>query len=1057
MRSRKNTMQRFHLLRGLSVWLVAALAWISLTGVSLAKEKAQEFLDALRRNGMFDVAEEYLETMSTNPSIPEETKQTVPFELGKTIIDKCESIPDVDTRLKELNKARTRFEEFLTKSPMHPLAQEAQTQMGLVSVSRGKALLEMSRKPSNASRKDSMVAEARTEFQKSQGIFDSIEKKLDAEYIKLKEELTDKLTDADKERRRTSLDNLVVARLQAATATYEHAKAYDKGSDQQKNLTKQAMDKYHILYERYRKKAVGLFAGMFEGRCLQDLGDLKRALGIYESLLLQPDDPPIFREIKGKTLALALECWTNEEQKLYDKAADEGGKWLDAVEKSKSGDDRTQYGSSIRYFTALALDKQIEALQANNANPNEVKKKVNALVSHATFLTRFKNEHRNAAKAYVGKYRKTQQEGEPTTFADARDAAKAAIDAMSVALNFVKVANQTKNQEMIAQVPEKENEIREARVSALKYCRLALDLRDEEASLDEVNVIRYQYAFLLFDSGKYADASVMGEFLARRYPKTGAVAKQSALIALQSHLAMYNHNKTTDKKFEIEHLVGIADYIAQTWPTDAEADTAWMLLADIAIREKDLSRAVEYLDKIPAESPRRSEADLKAGQALWGHYVSSSRLPEEDRPAKDILDGLVKRAQEILEKGIDRMRAGITEAVQVPYNLAAAEMTLAQIYVGANAPDKAVAVLEKPDTGVLALVRAKNPTVAVGNFPEETYKAALQSYVGVQQLDKAEAVMAELEKLVADKPDASAQLTKIYIKLGQDLEDRVKRLQEQKQLEELDKVLKGFETFLTRIKDRPDGNTFNSLNWVAETFLRLGSGLDTGDKEKLPDQAKNYYEKAVATYETMLARGKSEETFLPSPQYATGLEIRIARCRRSLGDYKAALDMLAEILKVNNKVLEAQLEAAYVYQGWAAAEKKLSYYNNAIEGGRKDKTTKMPLFWGWGKLGQMVQRDPKYDSLFHETRYNLADCHFRMALLQQSPDKEKSLQSAERDIVVTYKLAPKMGGEESFAKYNRLLKTIQAAQGKKKALGLKGLETKTPTGSESASAAPAGK
>lgn len=1055
MRCRKNMMHSRNLPRGLSVLLTAALGWSFLTGTAQAKEKVQEFLEALRRSGMYDVAEEYLETMTTNPAVPEETKQTVPFELGKTIIDKCESIADVDTRLKELNKARGRFEEFLTKSPMHPLAHEAQTQMGLVSVSRGKALIEMSRKPSNASRKDGMVAEARTEFQKAQTVFDGIEKKYETDYAKLKEELQDKLTDADKEKKRASLDNWAVSRLQAATAIYEHSKAYDKGSDQQKNLTRQAQDKFHNLYEKYRKKAIGLFAGMFEGRCFQDLGDYKRALGIYESLLLQPDDPPIFREIKGKVLALALECWTSEDQKLYDKAADEGGKWLDAVEKSKSGDDRTQYGSGIRYFTALALDKQVEALQASNGNPNEIKKKVNALVNHATFLTRFKNEHRNAAKAFVGKYRKTQKEGEPTTFADARDASKAAIDAMSVALNFNKVAKQSNNQEMLAQVSEKENEIREARVSALKYCRLALDLRDEEATEDEINVLRYQYAFLLFDSGNYPDAAVVGEFVSRRYPKS-AGAKQSALVAMEAYRALYNLTKTTDKKFEVDGLVRVAEFITATWPTDPMADNAMMLLGDIATREKDLTKAVEYFNKIPAESPRRSEADLKAGQTLWGAYATYLRLPEEDRPSKEALDTLVKQAQEILEKGIERMRSGITEAAQVTSSLMSAEVILAQIYVNAGAADKAVTMLERPDTGALAMVRAKHPTVVTGTFPEDAYKVALQSFVGAQQLDKAEAVMGELEKLVADKPDSSAQLTKIYIKLGQDLEDRVKRLQELKQLEELDKVLKGFETFLTRIKDRPEGNTFNSLNWVAETFLRLGSGLDTGDNT-LSDQAKNYYDKAVATYETMLARGKSEDSFLPSPQYATGLEIRISRCRRSLGQYKQALDMLGEILKVNNKILEAQLEAAHTYQSWAAAEKKLSYYNNAIEGGRKDKTTKVPLFWGWGKLGQMVQRDPKYDSLFHETRYNLADCHFRMALLQQSPDKEKSLQSAERDIVVTYKLAPKMGGEEQYSKYNRLLKTIQAAQGKKKALGLKDLESKKPAGTESASAAPAAK
>ena len=43
-------------------------------------------------------------------------------------------------------------------------------------------------------------------------------------------------------------------------------------------------------------------------------------------------------------------------------------------------------------------------------------------------------------------------------------------------------------------------------------------------------------------------------------------------------------------------------------------------------------------------------------------------------------------------------------------------------------------------------------------------------------------------------------------------------------------VSKGFEVFLTRISGRGlQGNTFASLNWVAETFAGLGAGF--GDQE----------------------------------------------------------------------------------------------------------------------------------------------------------------------------------------------------------------------------------
>lgn len=254
-----------------------------------------------------------------------------------------------------------------------------------------------------------MLADAQGELEQAQQRFDLLVIIFDRQYAKLKEQIAAGGPNAPNiNQRRELLDKLVIAKLQAATAAYERSKAYDKGSEQQQQLARQAQNKFHDLFERYRRKAVGLFAGMFEGRCRQDLGDLKGALGIYESLLLQPDEPPIFREIKSKTLALALECWTNEEQKLFDKAADKGGKWLEAVEKSESSEDRTQYGADIRYFTALALDRTIESLQARNASPEEIDPKRKAIVNHAKYLTRFQNEHRDQARALLAKHAKTQ-------------------------------------------------------------------------------------------------------------------------------------------------------------------------------------------------------------------------------------------------------------------------------------------------------------------------------------------------------------------------------------------------------------------------------------------------------------------------------------------------------------------------------------------------------------------------------------------------------------------------------------------------------------------------
>ena len=90
--------------------------------------------------------------------------------------------------------------------------------------------------------------------------------------------------------------------------------------------------------------------------------------------------------------------------------------------------------------------------------------------------------------------------------------------------------------------------------------------------------------------------------------------------------------------------------------------------------------------------------------------------------------------------------------------------------------------------------------------------------------------------------------------------------------------------------------------------------------------------------------------------------------------------------------------------------------------------------------------------MFHETRYNLAFCRYRMALSKRQTEKTDLLKRAETDIRVVYRQFPNMGkgmflessGKDWHDKYDALLKTIQKLLGKQ-ADGLKGLATRRKT------------
>ena len=290
--------------------------------------------------------------------------------------------------------------------------------------------------------------------------------------------------------------------------------------------------------------------------------------------------------------------------------------------------------------------------------------------------------------------------------------------------------------------------------------------------------------------------------------------------------------------------------------------------------------------------------------------------------------------------------------------------------------------------------------------------------------------MNSLETLVGSGGDAEAsrKLTQVYISLGRELQTTLERLRAEGKDDQAKKVADGFNLFLTRISRRAEGNTFNSLYWVAETFMGMAAGYDTAEPGASPE-AKGYYEEAAATYETILAKIDEDPDFAPSATSKTGLQVRLAGCHRALGDFKKAQTLLVRILLKSNMMVDAQMEAAYTYQAWGAENPEA--YMKAILGGQKAKKDgqTVNVIWGWGKIAKLVARNPNHSDIFHEARYNLALCRFKYALSRSGVQKAETLKRAQADILATERLFPKLGGPEWRTKYDSLLKAIQLEMG----------------------------
>jgi len=1005
----------------ISCWLVGAV------GRSDAAEEAWRFLEALRGRGYYDMALEYLDRMRTSPLCPDDLKEQIDYEVGITLVAGSRFAGPL--REKQLDQAHESFQRFLAEHPEHPLAATANTQLANVLVEQGRVKVEVAiRSSRSAEEKNQLMAQARKLYEQAREVFVAAEKQVYERAKGFEGKVLDPRRDAREiDERDESYRALLQARLQLAGVVHEIAKTYEPKSKEYKEILTEAANKYGQLYEKYSDYTAGLYARMQEGRAYMELGQADKAIQALKELLTLPGDDDTARMLRNQSLGLLLETYLLPEAKKYSEAIAEAEKWQ---ESARGAEESTPEGLKIHFLAGKA-----SLLFAEGLKPDDPKRRdsLKAARRHFGFVTRFPGDYQRDATSMLAHELLGGQidTGEPKTFAEAKERGDFAWGTMLIVSGKAQQAEGEEDRKKLTA------EMDEARDEALKYYHLALGLATADTPLPELNLIRFRLTYLYWISQDFYRAAMMGEFLAQRYPQSLG-ARAGAEIAVKAYRTLYclSPERKEQRTFETRRMTEVAELIHSLWPGDSEDNEARMMLLETAIDNRDLDKARQYRANIAPDSPRRADAELRLGQALWASYVEQSNRPEGERPSQEELDQLVTEAQETLEKGIARMRKAVEEGGPVDYTLVYCVLSLAQIYIGAGQSQKAVEWLDDPKIGPMTLVTAEHPATDKKNFRVETYKAALRAYVGKQELDKAENAMDALEALVSADGDAAAarRLTEIYILLGRELQETLKRLRQENKNEEAEKVAGGFELFLDRISARDTGNTFSSLNWVAETYFNLGASLDPEGQET-PKKAQEYYQRAAETYLKILTMVKEDEKgeFAPAGA-AINIEVRLAMCLRALGEHARAMKILLNILRERETRVDVQIEAARTYQDWAKLKGKSGYYNFAIKGGNKEKGRY--IVWGWGGIARRVAPFPKYESTFHEARYNLALCRLRLAQRQQGAERDKTLEMAELDITRVYQLYPKMGGDEWYRKYDELLKTIQKLRGVKRPPGL---------------------
>lgn len=1010
--------------------MVAAVAFC-LLDASVAEEPARKFLEELRNRQYFDMAVEYLDRLEDSPLLPSEMRGLVGYETAVTLIQSVLQTRDLDAREEQLLTAQRKLDEFINQHSDHELVNLARTKLGQVQVER--AVIRRSRAAAADLSDDqnaNLIAEAIALYDDARKIYEDGQSALRKQLESLPRRVDPAVDPEQAKLVHTLRDEYVRARFYAALVQFEKAIVAKPESQLGQSTLADAESRFASIAEDYRNRFEGIQAVYYRGRCNQALGNLKEAIGFYTEILDQQEEVlqhPGVRKLASQSLMYAIDCWTHDEQKKYDAAIEQGEQWLDG-QRPDEQTDSDWIGFKLSLARAYLAKSETESGPARLKSISNARRLLNEIV-------KVRSSYQNAAQELFVSITKSRNNSDseskrpqPKTYTEAVDAAREVRSEHQVAMATVKLLSSrlpstddenTRN-EMQKRIDEANSQLESLRASEIELLSSALAMADEDVPAEQLHELRFflcMYYYLQDDNYR---ASVLGEFLGRRYPDAN-FSRQATRIALVALVRLKDSDPEYDGQIS-ERLRSVAQLLLERWPNTEAANSALDIMIQLAVRTKQFDEAESYLAQLPDDAAKRGDSELLIGQSIWSEYSRQKKQSAAATPSEELL-AMKTRALELLTKGIERKRAdGVSSA------LLQAELSLVSNYIEDQEYQRALELLNDK-SGPQTL--AKEGSILMEGLERRTFLLAIQAYIGALSesknpeltlqgaLESMEALREQLDGI----PNGEQALIAEYVKLAQSLQQQIDDAPPASR----NALAQGYEQLLSRVAEAT--NSPNTLAWTAESLAKLGKTL-TEPNGKISTRGQSLFRRAIEIYKSVLTMDGV------SAELQNMLRLRVAIGLRELGEFQSSIDEFVKLLSENESQVNVQIEAARTYQQWGDQGEK-SAYKKAIMGDQLIPLKRRNLVWGWGKLSQALGRSASHRELFHECRYNLVLTRYKYAMKSGKTEKTKSLNYASNEIILTSRLYPEMGGAERKRQYNTLLKDIQRALGEDP----KGLET----------------
>jgi len=1019
----------------LGLWLAAAPRAVH------AAEPYREFLAALRDGGLdehFEAAFEYLDLLEKDPKVPTDVRDVLGYERALVLVAQSRRATSVELQRRLLADAEAALQGFVKSHGSHPLAGEANFQLAQLILQKAWTEIFAALDPANEQSRLDLQTRARKFADQAKTAFAAAEKRLKTEYDKFPSNDAD--LPSDERAKKAQVEGQYLrSQYEQAMCLYATAQSYrdpDVESQPQifRNRVNDAADAFEKLYEKYRQQLFGRYCRVMQAKCLEEQDkDLRPALGIYDDVLDQLEDGnPDIDALKDKALRYRLAAMNHPTLKEYALIDERATAWM---QKHKARL-RTDSGLGIAYEHALALRELAKEDGITATRKSQLLGRAQEL---ANILARSSAEFRGKGirlqREVAGM--RNRKSGPIASFTEAMTEADGVMaDVASLQQEYTQAVTDGDP----TRIAEKRKALFERAAQLGGVYDQALLLADNTSEARQVASARTRLAYTYYLQERYLEAATVADYQVRKFSQGTGVdaAKEAAYIGLAALDIVYRRAPKDDREFERVALGNAAEAILSRWPDSERGGDARMILGSVAFDNGDYLAAIDDWSKIKEGASQFGPVAIKIGYAYWQNYAREANRDEKERPAPDQLSKWKGAAIQNLERGIDVLGRGAS-ASRPPDELILGKLTLATIrnldglYSSKGKTAGARELLTEQPFAVIEAVevpegqkRPRDPSSPKSRqMASYAYQQLLKAYIGLKDLDKAQAARMRLEEIAAGGSDDAEALTQIFVDFGRELQNQLNQLRAQGETVRVAELRDGFESFLNDIRQRTEGQNWNTRLWIAETFSSLGESAEND-----PGIAKGYYSKAAEAYRQML----DDPSKAPSPDHVGACRLQLGRVLAKQENFKGAEDAILEVLKEKPGSVSGQMAAADLYRNWGDAGEvdAAQKYALAISG------QKTPIeVWGYYRIGRDVQREmlqepdetrrESLDRLRMDARWRQAQSLRKLALLQSSDDDRiRVLNQAARAVMA---LGNGKIARSEYGRFNELFHDVQTDLG----------------------------